>query len=368
MTTLIVLDTTETFGDLRMEGPDYVFLRSYIARHPVSLAIPQIVVEETVNHFREQLQAAIEGARSSLRALGRLSPQLLENSGIECDLDQHVAVYHEHLHAQLKLSQVKQVAYDGIRISSLVERALGRRKPFDMKGAAGFRDALLWESVLSCIASEKPTDVILVTRNKRDFGAHGGLADDLAADLASHGLSQSLVVVCEGLGRLVNERVKPSLETLDEIGRQLNGGEFDDLDPIIFFEESRDAIRDELADQVKCLDLESVAWQCVWEYRRPSLGRIATGPDTFNVVHVWRISTSELGIAFDFDVPGSIECFREVRMEPYGEPWDEEFNGKVRFKLLMTVVFNEQAKKVESWELNDLEVELSADWGFPDAD
>src|SRR4051812_2366816 len=133
MTTLIVLDTTETFGDVRLEGPDYAFLRSYVSHHPASLVFPQIVVEETVNHFREKLSAAIEEASSSLRAVGRLSPHLIGQIEIVCDLEREVASFRAHLQTQLESSQAKQPPYDGIPISSLVERALARRKPFDMK-------------------------------------------------------------------------------------------------------------------------------------------------------------------------------------------------------------------------------------------
>ena len=368
MTTLIVLDTTETFGDVRLEGPDFAFLRSYVSRHPVSLVIPQIVVEETINHFREQLEEAIGKAKSSLRGVGRLAPHLVGKSEIDCDLDREVASFREHLRKHFTYPLVKQPAYEGISLSSLVGRALARRKPFDLKGAAGFRDALVWESLLTCIENEKPTEVVLITRNKRDFGEHGQLADDLAADLAARGFPHGIVAICEGLQRFVNERVKPSLETLEEIGRKLNDGEFEALDPTKFFEENGEGIHDELERSVKRMDLERVTAQCVWHFSRPSLRRIAVYPDQYNVVDVWRISSNELGIGIDFDVPGSIDCLREVPTEPYGEPFDEDFDGKVSFKLSMTLIFNEQSEVVESWELNDLEVELTGDWGFPEID
>jgi hypothetical protein len=368
MTTLIVLDTTETFGDLRLEGPDYAFLRSYIVRHPASLIVPQIVAEETVNHFREQLKAAIDEVRGSVRAVGRVCPHLLEKMEIDCDLDWEVSVYRDHLQKQLKALLAKQPAYESIRISSLVARALARRKPFDTKGAAGFRDALIWETVLAAIGSEKATEVVLVTRNKRDFGEHGRLADDLAADLAAYGMSQGMVVVCEGLQRFVNERVKPSLETLDEIKQKLNEGGFEQLDLTRFFEDWSYGIRDELYEKVKGIDLERLTSYSVYDYHDPSLGRVEAIPEQYNVVDVWRISPTELGVGIDCDVSGTIYCFWDTPTEPYGEPWDEEYEDEVRFTLAMTLVFDEQSSEVESWEVNDFDVELTGDWGFPEND
>ena len=368
MTTLIVLDTTETFGDLRLEGPDFAFLRSYISLHPVTLVVPQIVVEETINHFREQLEEAIAKAKLSLRAVGRLVPLLTEKIDLDCDLEYEVARFRELLLKRLSFPPVKQPSYESVSLSSLVGRALSRRKPFDPKGSTGFRDAVLWESLLTYVVHEGSTEVILITRNKRDFGEHGGLAEDLVADVTSRGLPQGVVTVCEGLQRFVNEQVKPSLETLKEISRKLDEGEFEAFDPSVFIEENAEGIHDELEKRLKRMDFDRLTAPCVWHYSCPSLGRIAVHPDQYSVADVWRISATELGIGIDFEIPGSINCQREVPTEPYGEPFDEYFDGKVRFKLSMTLVFDERSKEVGSWEVNDLDVELTGDWGFPELD
>ena len=64
---IVVLDTTETFSDLRLDGPNFRLLKSYLNRTRSRLAVPQIVYEETVNHFREQLSERIPVAGSTLR-------------------------------------------------------------------------------------------------------------------------------------------------------------------------------------------------------------------------------------------------------------------------------------------------------------
>ncbi len=71
---LIVLDTTETFADLRVDGANYTFLRSFVARNPANLVVPQIVIEETVNHFRESLERHWDAARTALRNMKKLAP------------------------------------------------------------------------------------------------------------------------------------------------------------------------------------------------------------------------------------------------------------------------------------------------------
>lgn len=365
---LIVLDTTETFGNPRLEGPDYVMLRSYVSRHPVSLVVPEIVIDETVNHFREQLSASVAEVGSSMRTLKRLAPHLFEDTEVKCNLDEEVGKYRKSLVTQLKAFPSRCPGYDGIPMTLVVSRALAKRKPFDTRGGAGFRDALIWESLLAHMKGENASDVVIITRNKRDFGEHGGLCSDLADDLELLGLPRTSVRICEGLQRFVVERVKPGLESLDEIERQINEGEYSDLDPSAFFEEWGDSIRDELEKSVERLALDRLTSQCAWNYHRPSLGQLSDTPEQYEIVDVWRVNDSDLAIGIDFDVPGSIHCLQEAITGPYEQPWDEDFDGKVSFKLMMTLIFNELTKEVESFELNDLEVALTGDWGFPERD
>src|SRR5690606_30803250 len=134
--------------------------------------------------------------------------------------------YREALLKQLDSSGVKRPGYEGVLMSSLVNRALARRRPFDAKGGVGFRDALIWESIIGCLMSDKPSEVVFITRNKRDFGEHGKLTEHLADDLENLGVGRSVVTVCEGLQRFITEQVKPSLETLEEIERRINEGNF----------------------------------------------------------------------------------------------------------------------------------------------
>ena len=117
----IVLDTTETFADLRMEGANHTLLRSFVARHPVTLIVPQIVVEETVNHFRESLTTELGKIKNGLRSLARLVPDVSCGSGLVEDVEAEVAKYKKHLEKQFCL--VKQPTYADVPMASVVQRA-----------------------------------------------------------------------------------------------------------------------------------------------------------------------------------------------------------------------------------------------------
>lgn len=362
---LIVLDTTETFADLRMDGANYTLLRSFVSRNPVKLVVPQIVIEETVNHFRESLTGQMDRARSAIRSVKRLIPDASLNLAGDLSVEIECDKYRKHLKERLLLAD--QASYKDVDVTSLVQRALSRRKPFDSDGQVGFRDAVLWETVLQ-LAQNKPDEIVFITRNKGDFGEHRHLHEHLHADLAARELSDVKVTVCEGLGRFIDEHVKPSLEKLDEIKRKIDEGEFPGFDAVAFFDEWKMGIVDELQDRVRQVDLDRIASGSVEHYHSPSLGNTAASVEEYRVADVWRINEKELGIGIDYLLPGSIDCQQETCFCPHDRPYDEDHRGNVDFKLFMTVVIEEKTGSVVSWELNEIDIKATGDWGFPDDD
>jgi len=69
---LIILDTTETFKDFRLTNPDVQVLADYLSRQPAKLAVPEIVVRETVNHYREFLRDTYSAAKKEVATLAGL--------------------------------------------------------------------------------------------------------------------------------------------------------------------------------------------------------------------------------------------------------------------------------------------------------
>src|SRR5205823_4585162 len=66
---IVVIDTTELFKDPYLTGPDWILLQEFLRDGLTTLVVPQIVVQETLNHFPEQLAAAANEVR---RGLGKL--------------------------------------------------------------------------------------------------------------------------------------------------------------------------------------------------------------------------------------------------------------------------------------------------------
>src|SRR5262249_17570185 len=156
-------------------GPNWSLLQEFMKSEGTRLIVPKLVVQEALNHYREGLLQKIDEAK---RALGKLSKFHSLPSGFclpEISLEKAMNDYEQALSLRLGVLGAELPDYAEIHVKKIVERALSRRKPFDQNGQAGFRDALIWETVLN-ILEKTQDEVRFVTGNVNDFGSHGSLA------------------------------------------------------------------------------------------------------------------------------------------------------------------------------------------------
>lgn len=189
----IVLDTTAFYADPNRRRIAWRVLEALAEDGEIEVLVPEIVIRETVNHRRSHL-TDLMGTRR------KLEKQL---AGFDIDVElptineQVIERYEADLRAAARLmgrvDPISQIDHDG-----LIDRAVGKRKPFNENGA-GYRDALIWESVVGAAADG---DVTFVTDNHRDFCASAELKDgyrqlhqDLVEHLESRGIDAGTVRV-----------------------------------------------------------------------------------------------------------------------------------------------------------------------------
>jgi hypothetical protein len=357
----IILDTTETYDNLRLDTPDFKLLQSFLRKKPAVLIVPRIVVQETVNHYRERLMATLSSAGEKLRQLHHLlssSPEikLSEIKLPEIDFELAIDRYEEEIEKQLKRLHAKELNYEDIGLATIVERALRRRKPFDAKGRAGFRDTLLWETVLQEL-QQNPGQAVIITTNTNDFGVHGSLAQHLCDDLKTIGQGVDSVTVCAGLGKFVEEYVKPHLEKLNEIQQQINNGDYNGFNMGEFYRAFLSDIRGELIYHVKRYNLDCIARSCNGEFREPRLVELFDTIHSNDANDVWNVNEKEIAVGICYYVSGEIECIHEICVEPYGRRREEPFVGGVLFTLYMTIILARDSGDIVTWELDDVEIE-----------
>lgn len=374
---IVVLDTTETFNDLRLDGPNFKLLRTYLHDTSSQVALPYVVFEETSNHFRVKLSKAIKSHKDSVCEIEKLTGEpLLAVSGLEFDEEAALQKFRSHVEAQLKTLNGKIVGCEAVDVKALVARSLLRRKPFDGEGHKGFRDAILWETVLREVLEKNAANVqvALVTQNSNDFGKDEVLADDLQKDCKAIGRSENCVRLFNGLKRFVDVEVKPHLDKLNAIHEQIQEGRYKDFDAIEMFANNHYSIHDTVRDWLRCCDFDRVTRQAVGHFRSPDLHSLEMIPFEYEVVDVWSIEKDQVAVGIDYKVDGEITCLEQREEyypsgdEVFSEWFEIEYVGDATFKVSMTVILDKNSGGSQDFEINDLEVTLGVKWPYHDDD
>jgi hypothetical protein len=211
----VIIDTNVFCADYRMTGGTFrVFLQG-LARIGAKCCVPEVVWDEVLANHRKSLKdtaAKIEHARSTWK---QLTGKVLDVIPPAEDLTAASEEYRSFLSKRFRDEGIALLPYPKVAHQTLVQRALSRRKPFTESGS-GYRDSLIWETLLSLRVSEKGI-VAFITKNSRDFGLAPNLHQDLLSDLESG----KTVELYNALEQFTAARIIPHLERLEDVLRQI---------------------------------------------------------------------------------------------------------------------------------------------------
>jgi hypothetical protein len=184
-----IIDTTATQPSPQLAGAIWDQLEAVSSKGVVEVFFPEVVVQETVRHYqrssRKRISEAIRALRDSLAVLGDLIdwPPLDVRS-----LREQATVRAELFDSEIR----RMIEKRGWRIRPLPRTAhadllawtIADRLPFRETGE-GYRDALIWCTVLELATRVRPPSELLVfiSDNTRDFGSPASLPNELRADL-----------------------------------------------------------------------------------------------------------------------------------------------------------------------------------------
>jgi predicted nucleic acid-binding protein len=169
----ILLDTNIFIEDYLLRGANFRLFFSGLPSLPASLRIPEVVIDEVANHYREELIEATGTLQHQRASLDRLLPSDSKLALPQIAIDEHVTRMRANLERMVR-TYGEILPYPDLPHKRVVERDLARKKPFKRDGS-GYRDYLIWENVKSQIiwGTER---VVFVTNNPKDFG-EGPLVD-----------------------------------------------------------------------------------------------------------------------------------------------------------------------------------------------
>jgi hypothetical protein len=211
----IVLDSTELRTDIALTSTRADFLRAFCERYGSTVIVPQIVRIEVEDHIRSETARQAESLADAARTLDRYGAT--PPSGLEPWVRRRwVTEAAQQLTSRLEWLGAEDIALPNVSHDEVVHRLLARKRPF---GSAknrdtGYRDFLLWRSVLSLGGR-----TAFVTSNKRDFAEDGRLHPDLVRDCAVDGKDVRLFI---GLHDLTDKILRPSFPTVEAADLLLN--------------------------------------------------------------------------------------------------------------------------------------------------
>jgi PIN domain len=224
---LVILDTTALVADRFLEGNAMRLLLQQRSMGRLRIAIPELVLLEVANRVREEAATALAEILSGHNALRRLrSPA----SGSALDVSAEVAAtdYETLLRRKLADNEVEVLPLPTTPHRLIVDRALGRRRPFDQKGQGGYRDTLIWECV-RLAAQMTDSQIHFVSANYRDYAESGrgselakALQREVRADLFADGGPDPRVVLVENVQVLMESQMQSAPETAQQLQELLN--------------------------------------------------------------------------------------------------------------------------------------------------
>jgi hypothetical protein len=171
-----------------LTAPDFQILRRAVGLGVSTLVVPQVVVAEVERTFRDRLveeSDKISKAETLIkRWTGRTPAAVVQLDTLTNEFNTRFAEWRRE-------NNVMVPATNAVSSEALVGRALRKQKPFRDNGDVGMRDAIIWETLLQ-LAAEDGEEIVLVSRNTRDFADKDGTAlhPALAEDAKTKGKAE----------------------------------------------------------------------------------------------------------------------------------------------------------------------------------
>jgi hypothetical protein len=265
----VIVDSTALVADFKFRSVPMSGLIERVRAGKLRLVVPEIVVREAVARYGRFVEEASAEAGKLVGRLGRLGLDIPVPS-----LDRVVERNRYEAWLRGQLNDLGAVVPEPEETPHLdvVDRALAGRAPFSGDGKRGYRDALIWETVL---AVARRAFVVLLSANSSDFAESNDevslVAPALRADLFRIGEADDRVLVCRSPAAVVQHlfvRDEQLLASLQARGGVDPAGLVVMLDPVLPIEPHRDLGLPAEAQLIGVTDFEAVERD---EYAEPAV-------------------------------------------------------------------------------------------------
>lgn len=189
----IILDSNIFRADILLRSKDFDVLNDFLRKTSSKLLIPQIILDEILGLYKRTLN---ERSQEAFKFNNNLNLMLIDSKmHIEfqnIDFEKEVNNYRNHLFKRLGINTSNIISYNNELLPVIAKRAIERTKPSGEKGQ-GFRDTLIWLTMLKYCKTSHEKQMIFISNNTDDFSS---------SDKQS--LHESLSNECESIGIKIN--------------------------------------------------------------------------------------------------------------------------------------------------------------------
>ena len=184
----------------------------------VTVAVPEMVVLELVAQYDAEMRTRLGAASKAISNLERyIYTEKLP--ALSVDAQSLEAGYEEWFRNKLNDMGILILKLPDVPQQVITERALKKRRPFTTKGGdAGYKDALIWETILEFLDSSLGPVVFVTNDSGFCHGNESKIHGDLEIGLKSRGHSILRVTIqkhYEGTTKFLNDEYE-SQKALDE--------------------------------------------------------------------------------------------------------------------------------------------------------
>ena len=158
-----LIDTNIYLTDLTLNRPEYEALANYLRTSHSLLLIPNVVHRE----IQKNISSIAEAEASKISRLYSTKLGTISNTPDRATIEEALT---KHFDRAIKKFRRAEIGYDGDILEELIERSLVEKPPFKSKGR-GFRDALIWHTLLKRLKDDPKSSIAFITNNSEDFGA-----------------------------------------------------------------------------------------------------------------------------------------------------------------------------------------------------
>jgi len=160
---LIIIDTNLFMRDFSQEGYQFQGLYNFLEMTNSKLLIPDVVEREVFKNFAKNVNKAFENVID----INKKYPKSIE---ITKPPEKIIGDFKNMWHRRNERNgRIEVLGYDGIELEHILIRSLAEKPPFGLK-SKGFRDGIIWHTVLQVIKENPSSKVSFLTDNSTDFG------------------------------------------------------------------------------------------------------------------------------------------------------------------------------------------------------